>query len=81
MRKVVVLDRVRDGYTPPYCVHGQATCFACGEWCWLGSETYGPVAARTIDPVCMDCIKLAYPKGISPLGHIRDHRTADGPHE
>lgn len=80
LRKVVVLDRVRPDWTPPYCIHGRATCFVCGRWCWLGSETYEPVAARRLDPICLDCIKRVYPKGISPLGHIRDHRRADGPH-
>lgn len=81
LRKCVVLDRVQLDYTPPYCIHGKVTCIGCGKWCWLGSESYGPVAAREIDPVCMECANRMYPKGTEKLGNLRDHRRVDGPHE
>jgi len=79
-RKVVILDRARSDWTPPYCIHGKVTCIGCGYWCWLGSETYKPVEARLIDPLCMECAMRIYPKGMQPAGNLRDHRRADGPH-
>lgn len=79
-RTIVVLERVRADRQPAYCIHGKVTCIGCGYWCWLGSETYGPVAGHLVDPLCMDCAHRIYPKGIRPLGHITDHRRTDGPH-
>jgi hypothetical protein len=81
LRRCVVLDRVRPDWTPPYCVHGKATCFGCGRWVYLGSETYRPVAAREIEPLCMECAMKAYPAGTQPIGNLKDHRRADGPHD
>lgn len=80
-RTIVVLERVRPGQMPDYCVHGQVTCIRCGHWCWLGSETYGPVSSRSVDPLCLDCSYEIVPKGTPLKGRLNDHRRADGPHE
>lgn len=55
----VVLDLVSTGEPTDYCVHGRATCAGCGAWLWLGPETYGPVAARTILPACRGCVQAS----------------------
>lgn len=77
---VVVLDRVREGFTPPYCVHGKATCLHCARWVYLGSETVKPVSAGAVKPLCIECAILIFPQGMRPVGRIVDHLRTDGPH-
>lgn len=77
---VVVLERVEPGVTPVYCVHGRATCFRCGEWCWLGDETHKVVKARQATPLCIQCANATIPPGSVPSTQVRDHRRTEGPH-
>ncbi len=77
---LVVLDRITDESTlPDYCVHGRATCVACGHWCWVGSKTHDVITGGDAKPVCMECAQEYYDPG-TRLGHVDDHRRADGPH-
>lgn len=81
---VVVVDRVRKDELPEYCVHGYATCVACQEMCWLGSETERAVVAGEMFPLCLDCATRLLPRDpeaqrVGSL-HLDDHRRADGPH-
>jgi hypothetical protein len=77
---VVVLDRVREGYTPPYCVHGHTWCIACESKVALGTETYRAVSAGGAAPMCLECAALYITPATPTLGRLRDHRCADGPH-
>jgi hypothetical protein len=79
---VIVLERIVEGETPDYCVHGRATCMGnCGEWVWLGSETVKVVQKGDHMPLCRECAAVMLPVGKQmPIGHIDDHRRADGPH-
>lgn len=81
--KYVVLDRVEPGWTPPYCVHGRATCIGptCTRWVWLGSETYGAVASGQVAPICTQCANLHLSPGAGPEQRIVDHLRAEGPHD
>lgn len=77
----VVLDRVEPGVTPPYCVHGRATCSGgCGEWLWLGDKTHDAVKSGDVAPICHQCAARLLPPDARRVGNIRDHRRADGPH-
>ncbi len=77
LHRIVVLERIEPGVVPDYCVHGKVTCYLrCGEWCWLGSQTYEIVRAGEAAPVCMECaIKLneMHPLG-DPTSNAGDHR-------
>ena len=75
----VALDRIEDVARPDYCIHGRATCAACGTWCWLGSETHARVVAGALTPVCLPCVRRYAVPG-THAGTIDDHRRADGPH-
>jgi len=79
---IVVLDRIVEGETPSYCIHGRATCMGeCGEWVWLGSETVNTVRSGASIPLCRQCAAtMIPPESRMPVGHIDDHRRADGPH-
>lgn len=89
MGTVVVLDPVLPGMpSPDYCVHGQCTCMAagCRNWCWLGDQTYRVVTSGQADPICKPCADRIWPTALRdgmapiPIGHVTDHRLADGPH-
>ncbi len=81
VERVVVLDRIEPGWTPPYCTHGRATCIGgCDEWVWLGHATVEAVTAGAA-PLCRQCAARLIPAGTRPVTNIRDHRRADGPHE
>jgi hypothetical protein len=78
---VVVLDRVEPGRTPPYCIHGRASCVGgCGEWVWLGDQTHEVVVSGMAAPLCMQCAKQLIPPDVERLAQLEDHRRADGPH-
>lgn len=78
---VVLLDRIQPGTTPDYCVHGKVTCYGgCGEWLWLGDNTYRAVSSGRAAPLCFECAPRFVPKGARPTTNLRDHRRADGPH-
>lgn len=75
-------SRARRSRTPPeYCPHGKASCISCGDWCWLGHQTYQAVAHQGVKPICLPCAEAYIPPGTERAGNIRDHRRADGPHE
>jgi hypothetical protein len=77
----VVLDRIEPGEPKPdYCIHGRATCIACDEWVWLGSETVEVVRSGRAAPLCKQCANRFVPPSTQPTDRIRDHRQADGPH-
>jgi hypothetical protein len=78
--KVVLLHRVEPGVTPEYCIHGKVGCYRCGDWCWLGSETYKVVRSGEAVPICMECANEIYkehPDAFSrPASeHLDDHRA------
>lgn len=81
--RLIVLDPVRPGFTPDYCVHGKATCVGgCGRWLYLGSETVKEVQLGDVLPVCPLCaVRMISPEHQAPIGHIDDHLREDGPHE
>jgi hypothetical protein len=74
---VVVLDRTADVPTPEYCVHGYATCVACGAWCYLGSESVRLVESRHVKPLCMVCAPKVIPLGMFPSGKANDRPHKD----
>jgi hypothetical protein len=78
----VILDRCEDlsAEQSDYCLHGQATCAACGQWCWLGSATQQAVTSRSASPICRPCAATHVPAGTRPVRNVRDHRRADGAH-
>lgn len=80
-QQIVVLDRIEPGEPKPdYCVHGRATCVTCTEWVWLGHTTEKLVSSRECAPMCKQCAaKYARPE--HRIGHVDDHKRADGPHE
>lgn len=82
---VIILDRAIPDETPDYCVHGYATCVRCDHPCWLGSETAKVVTAGKAYALCRECVRVLVMEGVWPtdtkrIGHIDDHRRADGPH-
>lgn len=80
-RPVVVLDPIEPGAgKPEYCIHGRVTCVGCGDWCWLGHQTYEAVSSGAVAPVCKPCAGQYIPAGLERSGNIQDHRRADGPH-
>jgi hypothetical protein len=83
---VVLLDRIVEGVTPEYCLHGSAQCVRCREWVHLGHETSKVVSTHQALPLCMDCVQQMiasgeWPKDQAPDQRVQDHRRADGPHE
>jgi hypothetical protein len=77
----VLLDRIEPGWTPPYCIHGSCPCIGgCGEWLWLGDQTYEVVASGRAAPLCLPCARRLAPPGTVPATNLNDHRRADGPH-
>lgn len=83
---VIVLDRVVEGVTPEYCLHGSAQCVRCHNWVHLGHETSKVVQSGQAHPVCMECVHELvasgeWPADQKPSSHVQDHRRADGPHE
>lgn len=67
---VVILDRTE--VEPDYCVHGRVTCAGCGEWLWLGPETFAPVKSGAILPACRGCIEMAGYRLEDRIGRIED---------
>lgn len=82
MSKIVVLERIEPGAPEPdYCIHGRATCMGgCGEWVWLGHATFEMVNSGEAQPLCLQCATGVVTEA-SKVGHVRDHRRADGPHD
>lgn len=78
---VVILDAVEPDVIPEYCVHGKTTCYGCGDWCWLGSETYKVITSGEVAPLCLRCAHKKLPREARPSEHIHDHRRTDGPHD
>ena len=78
---VVVLEVIVPGEIPDYCTHGRTTCIACDEWCWLGHATVRIVSDGEALPLCRPCAVKLIPPNAKLLGHVEDHRRADGPHE
>lgn len=78
---IIVLDRIEEGWTPPYCIHGRATCVGCDNWVYLGHTTHDVVASGSALPMCQQCAVRNVPKGAKPITHFDDHLRADGPHE
>lgn len=80
-KPVVVLDRCDENPDPDYCIHGRASCVFCGFFCWLGSESVGPVSRHDYWPICVSCAQQHIPPEYqSPIGNLNDHKRADGPH-
>jgi hypothetical protein len=81
MTACVILDVVEPGAPKPdYCIHGRTTCQSCGDWCWLGTATFEAVSSGAAWPLCKPCAARLIPPGQRPVGHLDDHRRADGPH-
>lgn len=78
--QMIVLDRVRQDVTPPYCIHGYASCIRCGEPCWLGHETEKIVSSGEAYAICLDCAHSDIPVGTQSIGRVQDHLRKDGPH-
>lgn len=76
----IVLDRVKDGVTPPYCVHGYSECMQCRQPVWLGHATEGVVSRGEAYPICLDCARTDFPKSSQPTTRVHDHLRKDGPH-
>lgn len=78
---VIILQRIEPGQpAPPYCVHGRTVCMGeCGEWLWLGSESYDVVRSREAVPMCQFCAVHLLPKGSRPHRRVDDHPRADDP--
>jgi hypothetical protein len=83
---VLLLDRLRFGEKPDYCVHGYVDCGRCFATCWLGSESVEIISSGKANPLCLDCanaIHEAMPDIWGPqnrIGQLHDHRREDGPH-
>lgn len=84
---VIILERIVEGVTPDYCTHGKVTCYWCGEWCWLGDQSYDIVRSGDAASMCMECANEKWTKaqaeGIPlprPLKNAGDHLRKDGPH-
>lgn len=71
--RILVLERIVEGVTPEYCIHGKVTCHRCEAWCWLGERTYADVIKGDTAPMCMEC---ATEIGVGvhgvPIGNLRD---------
>lgn len=85
-RSVVLLDRIVEGVTPQYCLHGSAQCVRCREWVHLGHETSKVVSSHEALPLCMDCAREMVASGEVSKDQVaadavHDHLRADGPHE
>lgn len=80
---MVVLMRVNPlGILPDHCIHGQASCWACGHMCYLGSESEKKVSAGVWFPVCKECADIIMPgSGAVAVRNANDHKRKDGPHE
>lgn len=70
---IVILDRIEPDVEPPYCVHGRVTCFGdCGEWLWLGDQSFDLVSKGKVIGLCVECAQKVLPDGIEPIGNIED---------
>lgn len=82
--KIVVLDRVRAGWTPPYCTHGYASCLRCDQFCYLGHSTEKVVSNHEAYPLCLTCaIEMSEAGDLNEdqrVGTVEDHLRKDGPH-
>lgn len=84
---IIVLERIVDGVTPDYCIHGKVTCWWCEKWCWLGDNSHQLVSSGDVTPMCKECANEAWAtaeaqgaKRPRPITNAMDHRRADGPH-
>lgn len=79
---VVVVDRIRAGQTPPYCIHGETWCVTCRHAVWLGTATLKVVQEGAL-PLCMECAEEQTEAlhAAKSHHHVSDHQRADGPHE
>ncbi len=83
MATIIVLDRIEPGEPEPeYCIHGRTPCMGgCGEWVWLGDQSFKIVESGTALPVCMQCAyRLVPPEERNPIRGLRDRRRSEGPH-
>lgn len=71
---VVVIERVEPGRTPRYPVVGKSTCWKCGDWCWLGQETYELVKSGQCAGICRQCCAKLLPKGMRPSRPGKERR-------
>jgi hypothetical protein len=83
---IILLDRVKKGVRPDYCLHGQAQCARCHEWVHLGHDSVKVVEAGEAKPLCIDCVEDLvksgqWPADARPTSRVEDHTRADGPHE
>jgi hypothetical protein len=83
---IILLDRVKKGFRPDYCLHGQAHCVRCHQWVHLGHDTSKVVESGGAQPLCMDCVqdlikRGEWPADARPAERVVDHKRADGPHE
>lgn len=83
---IILLDRVKKGFRPDYCLHGQAPCVRCREWVHLGHDSVKVVQAGEAKPLCMDCVNNLielgeWPADARPTSRVEDHKRAAGPHE
>ncbi len=62
------------GGKPDYCVHGFASCIACDELCYLGSETSKVVGDRDrgVYPICLKCAAEHIPPATLPAERLVD---------
>lgn len=81
---VVILDPVsKPAEDLEYCVHGRTLCSGgCGDWLWLGDKTVELLKSGTTVGLCIPCAQrlIPQPANREPVGHVTDHRRADGPH-
>lgn len=68
----IILDTIDPFVEPPYCTHGKTTCYACGDWLWLGCESYKLVASGEAAGLCLTCATKYIPPGSRPIGHVED---------
>lgn len=76
----IVLDRTREDWTPPYCIHGYTQCLTCDHPVYLGDKSVEAVKAGTL-PVCTDCAHAYIKPDNARVATVKDHLRADGPHE
>lgn len=73
--KVIVLERIKPGVEPDFCVHGQTQCYHCDHWCWLGDNTFKMVRRGQARPLCWECAVLFIRDDSGLITTVQDHRT------
>lgn len=70
--RIVVLEKVNPPDRPDYHTCGKVTCWRCGDWCWLGTETYKLVVDERVCPMCRECAKDVLPANLEPIRNAGD---------